>query len=161
MFTANQKVREQELACPSETSCSRRQVLSCSPFCWTQAREYLLPAKWFDLAFALATTVFTVEERPTELAARFTRAQEQLDAAVKQRAHEKSVFGVNFHDLSGSVDALQRAIVVVSARSDADGMGVVANQSKTETAHAAREVAFLKEQKGREKVDETTSIFPL
>ena len=47
-----------------------------------------------------------MEERPTELAARFTRAQEQLDAAVKQRAHEKSVFGVNFQDVSESVDAL-------------------------------------------------------
>ena len=67
-----------------------------------------------------------MEERPTELAARFTRAQEQLDAAVKQRAHEKSVFGVNFQDVSESVDASQRAIVVVSARSDADGMALIA-----------------------------------
>ena len=48
------------------------------------------------------------QERLTDLAARFTRAQEQLDAAVKQRVDEVSVFGVNFQDVSESVDALQR-----------------------------------------------------
>ena len=66
-----------------------------------------------------------MEERPTELVAKLTRAQEPLDATANQRAHEKSVFGVIFHDLSGSVDALQKAIVVVSARSDADGMALL------------------------------------
>ena len=35
------------------------------------------------------------------------------------------MFGVIFHDLSGSVDALQRAIVVVFARSDADGVALL------------------------------------
>ena len=42
-----------------------------------------------------------------------TRDREQLDAAVKQHTVEKSVFGVNLLDVSESVDALQRAIVVV------------------------------------------------
>ena len=54
-----------------------------------------------------------------DLGAKLTRGQEQLDAAVKQHAVEKSVFGVNFQDVSESVDALQRAMVVVSERSDA------------------------------------------
>ena len=69
-----------------------------------------------------------------DLGAKLTRDQEQLDAAVKQHAVEKSVFGVNFLDVSESVDALQRAIVVVSARSDANGMALLQRQSKTETA---------------------------
>ena len=64
--------------------------------------------------------------RLTDLGAKLTRAHVQLDAAVKQRADEKSVFG----DVSESVDALQRAIVVVSARSDADGMASLQTSPK-------------------------------
>ena len=74
------------------------------------------------------------QERLTDLGAKLTRDQEQLDAAVKQHAVEKSVFGVNFQGVSESVDALQRAIVLVSARSDANGMALLQRQSKTETA---------------------------
>ena len=48
--------------------------------------------------------VYQTQERLTDLAAKFTRAQEQLD--------EVSVFGVNFQDVSESVDASQTAIVV-------------------------------------------------
>ena len=36
------------------------------------------------------------QERLTDFGAKLARAQEQLDAAVKQRADEKSVVGVNF-----------------------------------------------------------------
>ena len=53
---------------------------------------------------------------------------------MKQRADEKSVFSVNFQDVSESVDASQRATVVVSAHSDADGMALLQRVSKTETA---------------------------
>ena len=55
-----------------------------------------------------------------DFGAKLTRDQEQLDAAVKQHAVEKSVFGVNFLDVSESVDAFKRATVVVSARSHAN-----------------------------------------
>ena len=55
-----------------------------------------------------------------DLGAKLTRDQQQLDAAVLI-----TVFGVIFHDVSESVDALQRAIVVVSARSDANGMALL------------------------------------
>ena len=102
MFTANQKVREQELAALRKRRAVDATFFLADPICWTQARQYLLPAKWFDFA----TTVFTVEERPTEPVAKLTRAQEPLDATANQRAHEKSVFGVNFQDVSESVDAL-------------------------------------------------------
>ena len=66
-----------------------------------------------------------MEERPTELVAKLTRAQEPLDATANQRAHVKSVFGANFQDVSESGDDLQKAIEVVSARSDADGMALL------------------------------------
>ena len=84
---------------------------------------------------------------------KLTRAQEQLDAAAKQRADEKSVFGVNFQDVCESVEALQRAIVVVSARSDAVGMALLQRQSKIEAAMHRVMVALLKEQRWRNKVD--------
>ena len=84
---------------------------------------------------------------------KLTRAQEQLDAAAKQRADEKSVFGVNFQDVCESVDALQRANVVVSARSDAVGMALLQRQSKTEAAMHRVMVTLLKEQRWRKKVD--------
>ena len=77
-----------------------------------------------------------------------TRAQEQLDASVKQRTDEKSVFDVNFQD-EKSVDALQRALEVVSARSDADGMALLQRKSKTETAMHRVTRALLKEQSTR------------
>ena len=77
-----------------------------------------------------------------------TRAQEQLDATAKQRADKKSVFDVNFQDVL-SVDALQRAIGVVSARSDADGMALLQRKSKTETAMDRVTVALLREQSTR------------
>ena len=98
-------------------------------------------------------------ERLTDLD-KLIRAQEQLDAAVKQRAAEKSVFGVKFQDVSESVDALQRAIVVVSARSDEVGMALLRRQSKTGTAMHRVMVVFLKEQRWRKKVDEMISNFP-
>ena len=53
MFTANQKVREQELAALRKRRAVDAKFFLADPICWTQAREYLLPAKWFDLAFAL------------------------------------------------------------------------------------------------------------
>ena len=68
---------------------------------------------------------------------------------------------INFQDVSESVDALQRAIVVVSARSDAVGMALLHRQSKTGTVMHRVMVAFLKEQKWRKKVDEMISNFPL
>ena len=88
------------------------------------------------------------QERLTDLAARFTRAQEQLDAEVKQRADEVSVFGVNFQDVSESFDALQRAIVVVFARSVADDMALLQRQSKTETAMHRVKLLFSKSRDG-------------
>ena len=100
------------------------------------------------------------QERLTDLD-KLIRAQEHLDPAVKQRADEKSVFGVKSQDVSESVDALQRAIVVVSARSDAVGMALLKRQSKTGTAMHRVMVAFLKEQRWRKKVDEMISNFPL
>ena len=106
LFTANQKVREQELAALRNRRAVDAKFFLADPICWTQARQYLLPAKWFDLAFRFANHGFTVEERPNELVARLTRAQEPLDATANLRAHEKSVFGVNFQDVSESVDAL-------------------------------------------------------
>ena len=69
-----------------------------------------------------------------DLGAKLTRDQEQPDAALKQHAVKKSVFVGNFQDVSEPVDALQRAIVVVSARSDANGMALLQRHSKTETA---------------------------
>ena len=84
-----------------------------------------------------------------DLGAMLTRDQEQLDAAVKKHAVEKSVFGVNFLDVSESVDALQRAIVVVSARSDANGMALLQRQSKTETAMHRVRLPFSKNIGGR------------
>ena len=75
-------------------------------------------------------------------------AQEQLDAAVKQRADEKYGFGVNFQDVSESVDALQRAIVVFSERSDADSMALLQRQSKTETAMHRVRLQFSKSRDG-------------
>ena len=84
---------------------------------------------------------------------KLTRTQEQLDAAAKQRADEKSVFGVNFQNVCESVDALQRAIVVVSARSDAVGMALLQRQSKTEADMHRVMVALLKEQRWRKMVD--------
>ena len=69
MFTANQKVSEQELAALRKRRAVDRQVLSCSPICWTQAREYLLPAKWFDLASLWRPRFSPWRLRPTELAA--------------------------------------------------------------------------------------------
>ena len=89
------------------------------------------------------------QERLTDLGAKLARAQEQLDASVKQRADEKSVFDVNFKDVSESVDALQRAIEVVSARSDAGGMALLQRESKSETAMHRVMVALLKEQSKR------------
>jgi len=89
------------------------------------------------------------QERLTDLGAKLARAQEQLDASVKQRADEKSVFDVNFKDVSESVDALQRAIQVVSARSDADGMALLQRESKSETAMHRVMVALLEEQSKR------------
>ena len=80
-----------------------------------------------------------------DLGGKLTRDQEQLDAAVKQHSVEKSVFGVNLLDVSESVDALQRAIVVVSARSDANGMALLQRESKTETGMHRVMVALLKE----------------
>ena len=62
-----------------------------------------------------------------------TRDQEQLDAAVKQRADEVSVFGVNFQDVSESVDAWQRAIEVVFARSVANDMALLQRLSALRT----------------------------
>ena len=70
---------------------------------------------------------------------------------MKQRVDERSVFGVNFHDVSESVDALQRALVVVSACSDADGMALLQRQSKTGTAMHRVMVALLKNREGGEK----------
>ena len=67
--------------------------------------------------------------------------QEQLDASVKQRADEKSVFDVNFQD-EKSVDALQRALEVVSARSDADGMALLQRKSKTDRHASCNGCAF-------------------
>ena len=86
MFTANQKVREQELAALRKRRAVDATFFLADPICWTQARQYLLPAKWFDLAFALRPRFVTVEERPTELVAKLTRAQEPLDATAYQRA---------------------------------------------------------------------------
>ena len=63
------------------------------------------------------------------------------------------MFGVNFQDVCESVDALQRAIVVVSARSDAVGMALLQRQSKSEAAMHRVMVALLKEQRWRKKVD--------
>ena len=96
-----------------------------------------------------------------DLGAKLTINQEQLDAAVKQHADGKSVFGVNFQDVSESVDAMQRAIVVVSARSDANGMALLQRQSKTETAMHRVKVALPKEQRWRKKVAELIPNFPL
>ena len=94
------------------------------------------------------------------LRAKLTRDQEQLDAAVKQHAVEKSVFRVNVQDVSKSVDAMQRAIVVVSARSDANGMALLQRQSKTETAMHRVRLPFSKNIGGK-KVDEMISNFLL
>ena len=55
VFTANWKVREQELPALRKRRAVDAKFFLADPFCWTQAREYLLPAKWFDLAFALRT----------------------------------------------------------------------------------------------------------
>ena len=98
--------------------------------------------------------------RLTDLGAKLTRAQEQLDAAVKQHTDEKSGFGVNFQNVSQSVDASQRAIVVVSERSDADGMALLQRQSKTETAMQHVRCNSQRMEMG-EKVDEMISNFPL
>ena len=53
VFTANQKMREQELAALRKRRAVDAQFFLEDPICWTQARQYLLPAKWLDLAFAL------------------------------------------------------------------------------------------------------------
>ena len=91
-------------------------------------------------------------ERLADLGAKLTRDQEQLDAAVKQHAVEKSVFGVNFHDLSEPVDALQKAIVVLSARSDANGMALLQRQSKTETTMHRVRLPFSKNRGGGKRL---------
>ena len=67
---------------------------------------------------------------------------------MKQRADEKSVFG----DVSESVDALQRAIVVVSAGLRCRWYGVVANQSKTETAMQRVRLPFSKHRDGGKRL---------
>ena len=79
--------------------------------------------------------------------AKLTRAQEQLDTAERQRANEKSMYDVNFKDVSESVDALQRAIDVVSSRSDADGTALLQKMSKNEPAMHRVMVALLQEQR--------------
>ena len=65
------------------------------------------------------------------------------------------MFGVIFHDLSESVDTLQRAIVVVLARSDADGMALL--QTSPRLKHKG--CPFQRKLRGREEVNEMFSEF--
>ena len=79
---------------------------------------------------------------------------------MKQHAVEKSVFGVNFQDVSELVDALQRAIVVVYGALRCKLYGIVAETVQNWNRHALREVALLKEQRWRKKVVKLVSNFP-
>ena len=78
---------------------------------------------------------------------------------MKQHAVEKSVFGINFQDVGESVDALQRAIVVVSARSDANGMALLQRQSKTETAMHRVRLPFSEIRDGGKMLPSWSRIF--
>ena len=65
------------------------------------------------------------QERLTDLGAKLTRDQRAAGCRSDAACCEKSVFSVNFQNVGESVDAMQRAIVVVSARSDADGVALL------------------------------------